>query len=422
MRLRVLLSAYYCSPYRGGESAVGWHVAAGLARYHDITVICGDLARDSPTLWDIDRLRREGGMPPGLEIIHLPARDITRRIHDLHCLPGLWFLYYEAYRRWQGQILMEVRRLHAERPFDVIHHVNIVGFREPGYLWQMGVPFFWGPVSGAPMVPQAFLRDFGGKERLRWFTRNLANRLQIHRGGRPAEAARAAAKVWAVSPEDHEMLSGWGVTAEPMLEGGTGSNANIGRIRKLNDGEPLRICWSGLFQGIKELPILLRAVSGLKPGSFVLEILGDGPEARRWKALAGSLGLDSQIHWHGMIPRENALGIMDRCHLLVHTSIKEATSTVLMEALERGMPVLCHDACGMGTAITGESGIKIPLRDPEASVRGFRDALSRILSSPGLLETLSQGAAKRARDLSWDEKIRRISGAYLAAVPASLPI
>lgn len=419
MRLRVLLSAYYCSPYRGGESAVGWNVAKGLAQYHDVTVICGDLAGDNPTGADIARLRREDGVPPGLEIIHLPAGKDARKIHDLHSLPGLWFLYYEAYRRWQQQLLAEAGRLHAERPFDVVHHVNIVGFREPGYLWQLGIPFFWGPISGAPMVPWPFLKDFGGKERLRWSMRNLANQLQILRAGRPAEAARAATKVWAVSPEDRAVLAGWGVTGEPMLEGGTGSDPDTSKVRRLDHGEPLRICWSGLFQGIKELPILLRAVAGLQPGSFILEVLGDGPEAGRWRALAASLGLESGIHWHGMVPRETALGIMDRCHLLVHTSIKEATATVLMEALERAMPVVCHDACGMGTAITDESGIKIPLRDPETSVAGFREALSRIQSSPDLLERLSQGAARRARELSWDQKIRRISEAYLAAVPSS---
>jgi len=39
--MRILISAYYCSPYRGGESAVGWQVATELANHHDVTVVCG---------------------------------------------------------------------------------------------------------------------------------------------------------------------------------------------------------------------------------------------------------------------------------------------------------------------------------------------------------------------------------------------
>ena len=410
--MRILLSAYYCSPYRGGESAVGWNVATGLAKHHDVTVICGDLSADSPTGRDIQRFKKEQCLPPGLEIHHVQAEGLTLKIHDAHSLPGLWFLYYEAYRRWQLQALDLARRLQAAEPFDLVHHVNVIGFREPGYLWRMGIPFFWGPVSGAPMVPPAFLGDFSPKERFRWSSRNIVNRFQILRGGRPAEAARTAAKVWAVSREDQAALAGWGVRAEPMLEGGTAGVAAGAQIKNRGSGEPLRVCWSGLFQGIKELPILLRAIASFDPEDLVVEILGDGPEANRWKALAESLGLGARLHWHGMLPRDQALSVMDRCHVLAHTSIKEATAIVLMEALERGLPVICHDACGMATAINQSCGILVPLVDPATSVEGFRQAFARLLTEPDAIGILSTGALSRARELSWEEKIQRFSKAY----------
>jgi glycosyltransferase involved in cell wall biosynthesis len=419
--MRILLSAYYCSPYRGGESAVGWNVAARLAKNHEVTVICGDLAGDSPTGKDIERCKREQDLPPGLEIQHLQAEGLARTIHDLHVLPGLWFLYYEAYRRWQLQALELARRLHAEKPFDLVHHVTVIGFREPGYLWQLGIPFFWGPVSGAPMVPAPFLRDFGWKERFRWATRNFMNACQIRRGGRPARAVRAARMVWTVGPEDREVLSRWGADTEPMLEGGTDVTAGLARIRQRGPQEPLRICWSGLFQGIKALPVLLRAIATLPPDRMVLEILGDGPEAARWKSLASSLGLDAQIQWHGLVPRAKALEVMDRCHVLVHTSVKEATATVVMEALERGMPVICHDACGMSTAINDSCGIKVRLSDPATSEVEFRAALLSLLHDAELLRKLSEGARDRAWELQWDLKAARMNEVFLACACSEGP-
>lgn len=414
--MRILLSAYYCSPYRGGESAVGWNVATGLAKHHEVTVICGDLAKDGPTGQDIERCKREQGLPPGLEIKHLQAEGLTRQIHDIHALPGLWFLFYEAYRRWQLQALELARQLHAEKPFDLVHHVNVIGFREPGYLWQMGIPFFWGPVSGAPMVPAAFIADFGKKERFRWGSRNFMNRRQIRRGGRPAEAARAATKVWAVSREDVEAVAGWGVQAEAMLETGCAAPGERQPIRR-NAEEPLRICWSGLFQGIKALPVLLRALDACSQReSVILEILGDGPEAERWKALAASLGLRERINWHGMLPRERALEVMSSSHVLAHSSVKEGTPHVVLEALSMGMPVICHDACGMGTAVTPACGIKVPLEEPCRSVQGFREAIDTLLVNPGLLEELSRGALARADELTWESKIQRIDRAYREAL------
>lgn len=413
MRLNILISAYYCSPYRGGESAVGWKVATGLAKHHDVTVICGDLSAEAPTGADLDRWKHEQGMPDGLTVHHVRAEGMTRRIHDLHALPGLWFLFYEAYRRWQRQVLGVASDLHRVKPFDVVHHVNVIGFREPGYLWRLGVPFFWGPVTGAPMVPAAFLRDFSAREKFRWGSRNFLNAIQIRMAGRSAAAARAAARVWAVSGEDREVFRRWGVTAEPMLETGcSGSSASGPRRRE--PGEPLRLCWSGLFQGIKALPLLLRAMAGHDRSDVVLDVLGDGVEAERWKELAASLGLDGRVFWHGMLPRDEALRKMEAAHALVHTSVKEGTPHVVLEALSMGLPVICHDACGMGTAVTDTCGIKVPLRDPAASEEGFRQALGRLLADAALLESLSLGALARAEELTWDAKISRYEQSYLA--------
>ncbi len=416
MRYRVLISAYYCSPYKGGEAAVGWHYATGLAKYHDVTVICGDLAENGPIGQDLERYKREEGLPSGLKIHHIQAKGLTLGIHNAHSLPGLWFLFYEAFRRWQLEALDLARLLHEQDPFDLVHHVNVIGFREPGFLWQMGIPFFWGPVSGAPMVPPPFLSDFSPKERFRWATRNFLNKLQIRQGGRPALAGRAATKVWAVSREDRAVLADWGVTAEPMLE--TGCTLFPETLPKGREaGEPLRICWSGLFQGIKALPLVLRAIAASSYSQwFSLEILGDGPEAPRWKALACQLGLDGQIRWRGMLPREKALQIMTGSHVLVHSSVKEGTPHVVLEALSMGLPVICHDACGMGTAVNESCGIKVPLVDPPTSIVGFRGALERFHHHPGLLATLSRGALLRAQELTWESKIETVNDAYLAVL------
>ena len=411
IRKRVLLAAFYCSPYRGGESLVGWQVATGLARFHDVTVVCGDLGADAGTADDLERFKRTEGLPPGLEIVHVQAVGLARIIHDLHRIPGLWFLFYEAYRRWQTQVLKLARQMHARCPFDLVHQVNIIGFREPGYLWQLAIPFFWGPVSGAPLIPSVFMKDFGLKERFRWGSRNFLNRIQIRLMKRAAKAAQVAAKVWAVSAEDCAMLASWGVRADSMLEAGC-TLADLSETKHRQGDEALRLCWSGWFQGVKALPLLLRAMATSDIHGIQLDVLGDGPEAGRWKALASNLGLDGRIRWHGMLPRDRALAVMQQCHVLVHTSVKEATATVILEALSRGLPVICHNACGMGIAVTNLCGIKVALRDPETSISGFRDAINHLRAEPALIETLSQGALARAEELTWDDKINRFCQAY----------
>lgn len=414
-KLRILVSAYYCSPYRGGESAVGWQVATGLAKTHDVTVICGDLSKNGTTRNDITRYLAENSIPDGLHIIHHSLEGIGLKIHQWHRLPGLWFLYYIAYRKWQKQVFKKCQELHRHTPFDLVHHVTVIGFREPGYLWKLGIPFFWGPLSGSPMVPFAFIKDFSTKEKFRWGTRNLMNRLQIQFARHPRNAALAATKIWAVSAEDQATIARWTTAPETMLETGCIPTPN-GTIKKRDADEPLRLCWSGLFQGIKALPLLLRGMATLTDSNIHLDVLGHGPEEHRWKNLSAELGLNDRVHWHGMLPREQALHVMNTSHVLVHTSVKEGTPHVVLEALSMGIPVLCHDACGMGIAVNDSCGIKVPLKDPQTSIAHFRHAIEQIYNDPEMLHQLSKGAFERSHELTWNVKIQRFCNAYAESI------
>lgn len=411
-RKRLLISAFAFDAAGGSEAGLGWQIARRLARHHDVTVLFGNL-RPAPR--DPDNLRAllqaceaEGGITP----ILIEGKPYAKCLAALNHKPGLWWLYYRAYRLWQKQALSKARELHRDNPFDLVHHVNIIGYREPGYLWQLGIPFFWGPISGTPMVPWSFLKTFGPGQFYRWGTRNLANAWQMRTSSRCKAAARAATRIWAVSESDRSMVSRhWGCNAEHLLE--TGGEPAVNRpARVRNPNEPLLIIWSGRFDPIKVLPVLLDALSGIRDHPWELHILGDGPEKARWKKHEARTILTGKIHWHGMVPRANAIEIMASGHLFIHTSVKEGTPHVVVEALCLGMPVICHDACGMGIAVQANCGIKIPLQDPETSVSGFQAAIRRFFDEPDLLENLSKGAFQRAAELDWDTKVERFLAAY----------
>jgi glycosyltransferase involved in cell wall biosynthesis len=324
-------------------------------------------------------------------------------------------LYYAGYHAWQKAAYRAARQLHAERPFDLAHHLNITGFREPGYLWRLPIPFVWGPVGGAADVPAAFLPLMGRSERLFYRLRNASNAVQKRIAWRCRGAARNASHVWTIGDADRQLVQErWGRPAEPMIE--TGTTPRRGVVPKQFDpSRPLRIAWSGQHIGRKALPILLHALIGLP---VELVVLGDGPESSRWKALADRLGLGTSVRWTGRLPHEQALAEVARADVFVLTSVQEGTPHVVLEALSLGLPVVCHDACGMGAAVTAACGIKVPMRDPDASIRGVRQAISRFAAEPSLLARLSEEAVRRAEELSWDEKERRIAQTYERGIAA----
>jgi glycosyltransferase involved in cell wall biosynthesis len=411
-RKRLLISAFAFDAAGGSEAGLGWQIARRLARHHDVTVLFGHLKpnpRDPENLRHLqDACQAEGN----INAVLIEGSPFAKSIASFSHKPGFWWLYYRAYRLWQQQALVKARELHQQQPFDLVHHVNIIGYREPGYLWKLGIPFFWGPISGSPMVPWAFLKTFGPGQLYRWGSRNLANAWQMRTSSRCKAAARAATKIWAVSESDRQMVKDhWGCEAEHLLETG-GEPAVNQHIRTRKPQEPLRILWSGRFDPIKVLPVMLDALSGITNHPWELHILGDGPEKPRWKRHESKTTLTGSVHWHGMVPRTKALEIMASGHVFVHTSVKEGTPHVVVEALCLGIPVICHDACGMGIAVDSRCGLKIPLLDLATSTSGFRNALLRLLDEPNLLEDLSRGALTRAAELDWDSKVGRFIRAY----------
>ena len=371
---------------------------------------------------DIERYSQEHGLPKGLKFRHVQVQGIARLIHRLHLLPGLWFLYYEAYRRWQLQALEIARELHSERPFDLAHQLTIITFREPGYLWRMNIPWFWGPINGAANIPWSFLPSLGPAGCYRHVTRNLLNQFHTRFSFRCRTAAKRAAKIWTVTREDQKMVERiWKCPAEAMIEtGATPKPAATPRAR--GETEPLRLAWCGLIEARKALGLLLSAIAGLPQGCKIeLHVIGDGPEEPRCRRLAQTLGLSSIIKWHGRVSHDEAQALLNSCHILVHTALKEGTPHVVLEAMSQGLPVICHDACGMGIAVDETCGIKIPLTNPKASIQGFQAALGRVYAKPDLLEELSQGAIARASQLTWESHVVRMGVTYQRALNGSSP-
>ncbi len=417
MRLRVLLSAFAFAPSSGSETGVGWNVATRLAQYHDVTVLRGDLSGRNQAESELADYFRLHGPIPGLTILYVPPSRLTQAIHWVHAGPGLWFLYYLAYRLWQRDAFAAAAALHANAPFDLAHQLTFATYREPGLLWRLPVPFFWGPVSGAADPPVSYQRILGVAG-TRFLTRRVGNFVQRRFSRRPVQAARRASLTWVVTDGERRLIERWGGCAEQQFEVGTSPTCDSPRDRAAD--EPLRLVWSGQHIPRKALPLALEAMAHLAGRPVIhLDILGEGPATEACKRLSLRLRVDHLLTWHGRLPHPEALAIMSKGHVLLHTSLAEATSTVVLEALSLGLPVVCHDACGMGIAVDERCGIKVPLVNPETSIKSFSLAIEQLAGNRSFYDRLSKGAIERAKLLTWDNKVRRFSEAYVAAHSAS---
>ena len=402
-RLKVLVGAYACDPYRGSEMAVGWSWVTAIARNHNVWVITADWQRES-----IER-----------SIACVPT--MYANIHFAYVTPKLWHysdakplwrmcersilkpLMHSAYKIWQRDAFRLARELHKKVQFDLVHQLTFVGFRFPGHLWKLEIPFVWGPIGGMENTPWRLVPAMGIQGAAYYATRNIVNSCHKRFLRAPHKALRrASAVIAATSGIQAEILRWYGVPSEVISEVGAPFEATT-EFALRAPGEPLQIAWSGRHLPGKALQLLLRGLHA-SPANWHLDIYGDGPRRGQWQSLATRLGIDGRCTWRGQVARDDALSGLRRAHVFVITSLKDLTSTVIIEALAHGVPVICPDHCGFSDVITDECGIKLPIHSTGQFEQSLAHAIAELASDEERRQRLAAGALRRARAYSLEAK------------------
>lgn len=410
--MKILVSAYACSPAQGSEPGVGWGFVRALSERHALHVIVESrfqgaietFVREHP----FDRIR--------CATFHFVDRRRRAR------LERFWPLeYYVTYREWHQKAYELAHTLHVREKFDLVHQLTMVGFREPGYLWRLDIPFVWGPIGGMGLFPWRFVGEVGLRGALHYIGYNLWNAAQMRWMRRPAEAAHRAAGGGLIAAT-RENLDGaeryWGVRGSLLSEVGL-PRSPVQRVPVRQPGGPLRLVWSGLHTPGKALQLALRAIAEIPAESnWTLDVLGAGPMTRRWQELARRLRIDDRVRFHGWLERARALELMENSHAMLITSLRDLTSTVTVEALAFGLPVICPDHCGFADVVDEDCGIKVPVDSPGRMVEGIRQAVVRLAGDEAYRQRLAQGALRRAMDFDWDAKADAVDAVYRKAIPA----
>ena len=421
-RLKILAIAYACNPTKGSESGVGWGWVNAIAKVHDITVITADYNAAEIDKHLRERKALECGNPRFLYVRNRPWHyrpwGIWLKIEDSIAKPIMNF----AYHGWQRDAFELAKQELTINHYDLVHLITYVGWRFPGRFYRLGIPFVWGPIGGLKNTPWRLLPILGFKGAFYYGARNLINSLQLKtlRGPRRALKAANDGVVAATSEIQDELWNRFRVNSRVICEVGQ-PGFSIRALRPRDAKETFKICWSGLHQPGKALHLLLRAAALLpKDVNFSLEILGDGQCNRNWRSLASRLKLEDRCRWHGWLPRDQSLAVMKESHVFTITSLKDLTSTVAVEAISLGLPVISLDHCGFADLVTKQCGIKIYPGSTEQIANDLSVALLTLYRDEALRRHLAQGAIQRSHLYSWQSKMRSLDEVYQMAACAVL--
>ncbi|WP_263353006.1 glycosyltransferase [Acidicapsa acidisoli] len=280
-------------------------------------------------------------------------------------------------------------------------------------LWKLDAPFVWGPIGGLEQTTWALLPALGVRGALYFLARNLLND-RDRRFSRTPKLAFARAEggiIAATTGIQKEIKRFYGQESTVACEIGLPPVTRNTPAQRTS-AEPLAILWCGNLVPGKALPFLLAALQMLPPElNWKLTIIGSGPYSTKWRRMACAIGIHDRCDWLGQVARETVLRQMQTAHVLAITSVYDLTSTVLVEALANGLPVVCPNHCGFTDAIHADCGIRVPACSRLEIIAGIRDALIR-MNDESFRFPLACGALRRSLEYQWDIKARAVNNIY----------
>jgi glycosyltransferase involved in cell wall biosynthesis len=275
-------------------------------------------------------------------------------------------------------------------------------------------------VGGGESAPKAFWDDFGLRGKLYETARELARWLGEHEPFVRIDAHRSA-RALATTEETATRLRKLGAKNVSTYPESGLSEEDIERLgqHKMRGEDPVRFASVGTLVHLKGFHLGLSAFAEAGLSDAEYWVVGDGPERKRLQALAKERGIAHQVKFWGRLPRDETLGKLRDCDVLVHPTLHDSGGWVCLEAMAAGSPVICLDLGGPSVQVTEETGFKVPAGDPEQAVKDLAVAMRRLSKDHDLRTRMGEAGRKRVVDhFSWRNKGVRIAELYREVLPS----
>ncbi|MFA6290965.1 MAG: glycosyltransferase [Victivallales bacterium] len=413
---KILLLVYALSPSRGSEYAVAWNYITEMSKDNNLTVLYGTTGDH---LGEIDPPDEHQALFPhgNVHLVPVYSNRLICWVNSLNRKGVFVYSFYFAYNLWHRQVFRVARELIRRQHFDLIHYLGPIGYREPGYLWKLNLPYIWGPIGGMDDIAPTLLKSLPSVGKIKLGMRTILNKLQLSFSWRVHRAIRHADVLLASTTETRNIIQQrFGVDAIYLPENAIKGTINLPNPEKFNQAQ-IHLIWIGRIDANKSLGTVLDAVGLMKHRAVIrLHIVGDGPLEGAMRRKVGELGLGESIIWHGKVERKQVFELLKKAHLHIISSCIEANTTVIFEAMANSVPTISLDHCGMHDTICEQCGIKIPVIDYRQVVADFAEEFDKITQAPERLQTLAAGTTQCARKYTWGLRREFLNRIYDVAI------
>lgn len=382
--MKVLISAYACEPGKGSEPGVGWNWAVQAARRHEV--------------WVLTRTSNRPSIEAALE------HDPVPRLHFLYEDFPEWARFWKRgqrgvhayYLAWQLAAYRRARGSHKQIHFHLVHHLTFSAYWMAPLVGLLEAPFLWGPIGGAERLPAGLSDLLTMKHKIREFCKQTVGDLS-RMDPVLRKTMRRASLILAQTPSTIDRLPAR-FRDKAIVFPAVGVEVPCGDNRRDSGADaPIRVISCGNLEYFKGHALGLRAFAGFArehPNSEY-RIAGEGRELVHLEKLADELGITNNVRFVGPLSRADLLRQIEACDILLHPSLRDPATWVVLEAMACSRPVICLDVGGPAIQVTRETGIPVPAGPNDRVVADLGRALSVLAADQPLRDRM--GAAGRRR-------------------------
>lgn len=404
MNKKVYLICHEFSPSQGSECKSGFNIACELSKYVNLTVVAAESNQ-----WGTCNYKKafdNFDFNCNFNVIWVPQPKLYNRDKKFGTSLLSQILYFYRLKKWN----IKVNECLQSHQIDILHYYNHISFRAYDSIFSsLSKIIFIGPTSGIQSVPFSFLK-FGMLFNSSLILKNLLNNIQLIFSKRKYNVNNIKT-IFTVTRKDYEFFSNFSCDVIPLMDVALDS-LSTDPIPNYKSSTPLSLLWVGRLDNLKCLDIILDV---FKDSAFInkscnLTVLGDGLNFQKYDEIITKNNLN--ITLKGKVSLDVVSEYMRNSDLLLHSSIKEASGTVLTEALSNKLPVMCHDSFGFTVFHSGKYVIKIPYITYNKSVYHFKKEISRLINNPSILFNLKNEILRSHKNLTWNDHANIIYKQY----------
>lgn len=360
--MKILLSAYACEPNRGSEQGVGWGWAMELSKQHEVWVLTRERNKD--------RIEKYLSEHPEIseKNLHFIYVGLSKKITFWKRGNRGIRLYYWL---WQRKALQVAKTYLNKVSFDYIQHVTFVSYTQPTYLYKLGIPLVWGPVSGGECIPKELKIDMTFREKIIEYIRGLSQKLAILMPS--VNGTMKNCKLILCATEETKKMIPIKYATKTFVIPAIGLT-ELPEPKKITSTPPrkIKVIMAGRLIYWKAFDIGVRAYKSLAeefPDSE-LHILGEGNRKNELINIAGDL-LNKQIFFEPHVLHDQIYEFYKGYDLFLNTTLRDSGCMTMMEALAVGLPCIA-----ISTGGPRELGNSMPVKCIEPS--NYQDTVKRV--------------------------------------------